>query len=132
MEISLNIFLFFWMEKKLILSSHICNIECMRLVLWLWSFELNGNSYGTKNCPFWVFNYCERNKTIFIIVDFFFSLSCLFWTVLHIFELLHIFNCKFEQFHEPRRAVQEHLNLSIYSIARLNSFMNRAGRFKSI
>ena len=44
MEISLDIFLFFWMEKKLMLLPYICNIEYLGHVLWPWSFKLNGNA----------------------------------------------------------------------------------------
>ena len=43
MEISLDIFLFFWMEKKLILSSHISRNEFMGLILCLSSVLLNGD-----------------------------------------------------------------------------------------
>ena len=78
MEISLDTFLFFWMEKKLILSSHICNIECMRLVLWELSLESNGNAFSTKNRPFCLFTYCEKSKTISVIVDFFFFIVVYF------------------------------------------------------
>ena len=63
------------MEKKLILLLHICNIEYMGLDLWLWSFELNGYAYSTKNGPFCVLTYCKKGKNIFVIVDLLFSCS---------------------------------------------------------
>ena len=75
------------MEKKLILSSHICNIECMRLVLWKWSFESNCNACSTKNRPFGLFTYCEKSKTISVIVDFFFFIVVYFRTVLNYIEI---------------------------------------------
>ena len=68
MEISFDIFLFFWMEKKLILLSHICSIEYMGLVLSLWSLESNGNAYSTKNRPFWSSSYLATSITFFAIV----------------------------------------------------------------
>ena len=121
------------MKKKLILLSHICNIEYMGLVLWEWSFEPNGNAYSTKNRPFCLFTYCEKGKTIFVIVNFFFSFvvyfeqSCTYLN-LSIFSIAKLNCC-----HEPLGTVQEHsLNLAIFSIARLNLAMNRAARFKSI
>ena len=48
MEISFDIFLFFWMEKKLILLTHIYNIEYMALILCLSSVLLNGNDVCAK------------------------------------------------------------------------------------
>ena len=44
-----------------------------------------------------------------------------------IFSIARLNRC-----HEPLGAVQEHLDSAIFSIARLNSFMKRAERFKSI
>ena len=65
------------MEKKLILLLHICNIEYMGLDLWLWSFELNGHAYSTKNRPFCAFTYCEKDNNIFIIVVLLFIFFCI-------------------------------------------------------
>ena len=36
------------------------------------------------------------------------------------YEPLHILNCKVEPLHEQLGTVQEHLNSSIFSVARLN------------
>ena len=81
MEISVDIFLFFWMEKKLILSSHICSIEYMGLNLLFWSFELNGRSYSTKNYNFWFSSYLEKGNNIFHHCRFAIFFFCIFQTV---------------------------------------------------
>ena len=69
------------MEKKLVMLSHICNIENMGLILWLWSFESNVNAYSPKNCPLCVFTYCKKGNNIFIIVvgDYFFFIIFLLY-----------------------------------------------------
>ena len=109
MEISYDIFLFFWMEKKLILLSHICSIQYMGLVLWLWSFESNVNAYSPKNRPFCVFTYCEKSKAIFVIVDFFVSsLLCTLNLLSHIWT-------------------SPYFQLQGWTVA-----MNRAGRFEPL
>ena len=97
---------------------YIYNIKCIGLVLWLWPFKSNCNSYSTKERPICVFTYCEKGKTIFVIVDSLFAVLYIFWTVLRIFELRHIFNCKVEPCHEPRSMVQVLFNRAIFSIAR--------------
>ena len=81
MDMSLDLFLFFFMEKKLILLSHFRSIEYMRLVPWLWSLELNEYAFNVKNLPCWSSSYLVTSMTFFAIVDsdsfilsFFFSL----------------------------------------------------------
>ena len=59
------------MEKKLILLSHICSIEYMVLVLWLWSLKSNGNAYSTKNRPFWSSSYLATSITFLPLSIFF-------------------------------------------------------------
>ena len=120
MEISLDILLLFWIEKKLIFWLHICNIEWIGLVVWLWSFESNNNSYITKKCPFCVFTYCEKTKSFSSSSISFLSLLCIFWTILHIFEPRHIKIARLNHFHEPLGTVQVLLNRAIFAIARLN------------
>ena len=71
MEISFDIFLFFWIEKKLVLLSHVCSILYKGLVLWLWSLELNDNAYSIKKLPFWSSSYLATLITFFASVDFF-------------------------------------------------------------
>ena len=68
MEISHHILLLFWMEKKLIVLSHIYSIEYMGLVLWLWSLESNDNICSTKKRPFCVCIQFLIAESLFIIV----------------------------------------------------------------
>ena len=79
MEIFLDIFLFFWIEKKLILLLHIYSFEYMGLVLSLWFLESNDNAYSSRNCHFWWSGYLETSMTFFATVDFFFSLFKITW-----------------------------------------------------
>ena len=109
------------MEKKLILLSHICNIEYMGLVLWLWSFKLNGNAYCKKNSPLCVFIYFEKGKTIFVIVDFFYFVVYFEPPCTYLNRAL-FFIARLNCWHKPLGAVQDHLNRAIFSIARLNCF----------
>ena len=48
MDISFDMFLFFWMEKKLILLSHICNIKYIEPYQRLSSVLLNGDDVSAK------------------------------------------------------------------------------------
>ena len=74
------------MEKKLI----ICNIKCMRLVLWELSFESNGTTFSTKNRPFCLFTFCEKSKTISVIVDFFIFIVICFCSVQNYIEMFNL------------------------------------------
>ena len=97
------------MEKKLVLFLHVCSIEYMRLVLWLWSLELKHNVFIIKHNNFWFFIYFEKRKHIFIIVVLF-SFSLLLY-----FELC----CTY-------------LNLAIFLIACFKLVNNHVACFKSI
>ena len=96
MEVFLNIFLFFLMEKKSILFLHICSIKFIEPYYPLLFFASNDNAGSTKNYDLWFDSYWEKSGNIFAIILLFLVLCCVFWTVLHIFEPCHIFNCKIE------------------------------------
>ena len=95
MEISYNLFVFLWMEKKLILLSHFSCRKCMSLILWLWSLELNDYAFNIKTLSVWSSSNLVTSITFFVIVDFFLFFVVI-WTLVYIFEPLHIFNCKVE------------------------------------
>ena len=63
MEIFPHTFLFFWIEKKLFLLSHVRSIEYMTLIIWLWSLELKVNAFHTKIVLF--------GQSYFLIVETF-------------------------------------------------------------
>ena len=68
----MDIFLIFLMEKKLILSSHICSIEYLGLALLLWSLSSNNNTCSKKNRPFWSSSYLATSITFFLSFCYFF------------------------------------------------------------
>ena len=76
MEISFDIFLFLGMMMKSNIWSHIGCIDYMGLILSLWTLELNGHAYSTKNRPFCAFTY-EKGNSIFIIIVLLFIFFCI-------------------------------------------------------
>ena len=61
-----------------------------------------------------------KRAKAFLSLSISFFLCCLFWTVLHIFEPRHIFNCKVEALPWTAWHGSRALNLVIFPIARLN------------
>ena len=120
MEISLNIFLFFWMEKNLILLSHIYSIEYLGLVVLLWPLWSNGNTCSTKNCPFWSSSYLAM---FFLPLSIFFSLLCILLHGSKLHREVQPCNCKYGK-------VQMLLNRAARFMTRLNLAIENIARFK--
>ena len=120
MKNSLDIFLFLWMEEKLILLSHICSIKYIEPYYPLLFFVSNGNASSTKIMIFGLVGIEKKSVTFlsssisFVLFFVYFEPSCTYLN-LAIFSIVRLNRC-----HEPRGTVQEQLNRTIFSIARLN------------